>query len=150
MPKTPSPLHAKRVPKSVSAPAGTAEAAAALAESVEAPAPRKTRTAATKTKAPVATKAAQAVDAPSAPVEKPSKPAKAIKQKLVRDSFTIPKNEYQVLDALKQRALGLEQPVRKSEMLRAGIAALGAMNDRAFLKALAAVPTLKTGRPKAD
>ena len=68
----------------------------------------------------------------------------------MRDSFTMPKDEYQVLDALKRRALGLEKHVRKSELLRAGIQALAAMNDRAFLKALDAVPTLKTGRPKAD
>ncbi len=66
----------------------------------------------------------------------------------MRDSFTIPKDEYDVLDQLKARALGLEQTVRKSELLRAGIRALGAMSDRAFLAAVKAVPTLKTGRPK--
>lgn len=74
--------------------------------------------------------------------------AKPHKQKLVRDSFTIPKTEYAVLDALKQRALKLERSVKKSELLRAGIAALNAMPDRAFLAALDAVPSLKTGRPK--
>ncbi len=82
--------------------------------------------------------------------EAPVKPAKAHKPKLVRDSFTMPKDEYQVLDALKRRALGLEKHVRKSELLRAGIQALAAMNERAFLKALDGVPTLKTGRPKAE
>jgi hypothetical protein len=83
-------------------------------------------------------------------VEAPAKPAKAHKPKLVRDSFTMPKDEYQVIDALKRRALGLQKQVRKSELLRAGIQALAAMNDRSFLKAIAEVPTLKTGRPKAD
>jgi hypothetical protein len=33
--------------------------------------------------------------------------------------------------------------------MRAGIAALAGMSDEAFLAALAAVPALKTGRPKA-
>ena len=86
--------------------------------------------------------------------EKPQKPQKAVKPakpakaKLVRDSFTIPKDEYDVLDQLKARALGLEQHVRKGELLRAGIRALGEMSDRAFLAAVKAVPTLKTGRPK--
>jgi len=79
-----------------------------------------------------------------------SRTAKAHKPKLVRDSFTIPKEEYQVLEALKKRALGLGQHARKSELLRAGIQALNAMSDRAFLGTLNAVPTLKTGRPKAD
>jgi hypothetical protein len=72
------------------------------------------------------------------------------KQKLVRDSFTIPKSEYQLLDALKLRAAALKRPTKKSEILRAGIAALNAMADKALLAALNSVPSLKTGRPKAD
>jgi hypothetical protein len=70
--------------------------------------------------------------------------------KLVRDSFTIPKNEYAALGDLKQRAARLARPAKKSEILRAGIAALSAMADAAFLSTLAAVPSLKTGRPKDD
>jgi hypothetical protein len=146
MPKTPSPLHAKRVPKSVSKPTETAEAAATVAEAVEAPAPKRS---AKKVKATGKTDkaaAAQVAEA-EAPVAKPAKPHKP---KLVRDSFTIPKDEYQVLESLKSRGLGLGQQVRKSELLRAGIKALAAMNDRVFLKAIGGVPTLKTGRPKAD
>jgi hypothetical protein len=151
MARTPGPIHAKRVPKSVSKPTETAEAAAVVAESAVAPA-RKRATA-----KPRVAKAGRAAVAPApapaaAPVavEAPAKPAKAHKPKLVRDSFTMPKDEYQVIDALKRRALGLQKQVRKSELLRAGIQALAAMNDRSFLKAIAEVPTLKTGRPKAD
>ena len=70
------------------------------------------------------------------------------KPKLVRDSFTIPKSEYMVLDGLKVRAANLTRHVKKSELLRAGIAALNAMGDKAFLDALNGVPSLKTGRPK--
>jgi hypothetical protein len=70
--------------------------------------------------------------------------------KLVRDSFTIPKDEYVVLDELKERAARLVRPVKKGELLRAGIAALKAMPDRSFLAALSAVPSLKPGRPKRD
>ena len=89
--------------------------------------------------APIKAKAKVATDV--------AKPAKA---KLVRDSFTIPKDEYQALDALKARALGLGQHVKKGELLRAGIQALSAMPDKAFQKAVQAVPTLKTGRPKSN
>jgi hypothetical protein len=74
-------------------------------------------------------------------VEKPKKP------KLVRDSFTIPKLEYVVLEALKQRATKLTRSVKKSELLRAGIKALAALSDAAFLSALDRVPAIKTGRP---
>ena len=69
------------------------------------------------------------------------------KVKLVRDSFTIPKPEYLVLDSLKARALVLSQAVKKSELLRAGIKALAAMNDTQFLASIKAVPALKSGRP---
>jgi len=72
----------------------------------------------------------------------------ATKPKLVRDSFTIPKSEYAVLEGLKVRAANLTRPAKKSELLRAGIAALFAMDDKAFLSALIGVPSLKTGRPK--
>ncbi|MDB5895653.1 MAG: hypothetical protein JWQ88_3184 [Rhodoferax sp.] len=71
----------------------------------------------------------------------------AKKPKLVRDSFTIPKAEYQVLEVLKQRALQLAQPAKKSELLRAGIKALAALSDDDFRAALSAVPAIKTGRP---
>ncbi|MEQ1534470.1 MAG: hypothetical protein ABL923_01205 [Burkholderiaceae bacterium] len=75
------------------------------------------------------------------------KPIKAKKIKLVRDSFTIPKPEYLILDNLKLRAADLKHPVKKSELLRAGIKALAAMTDAQLLLALKAVPMLKTGRP---
>jgi hypothetical protein len=77
-----------------------------------------------------------------------SKTQKPKKPKLVRDSFTIPKGEYGVLQELKERAGRTGIAVKKSELLRAGIKALAAMGDAAFAGALAAVPTLKTGRPE--
>lgn len=83
---------------------------------------------------------------------KPVKPKlapkiKVKKPKLVRDSFTIPKPEYLVLDALKARANAIASPAKKGELLRAGIKALAALSDAALLAALKAVPAIKTGRP---
>lgn len=71
------------------------------------------------------------------------------KPKLVRDSFTIPKTEFAAIDTLKTRAIALGTSVKKSELLRAGLMALQGLNDMAYKAALAAVPTLKTGRPTA-
>jgi hypothetical protein len=88
-----------------------------------------------------------ATPAPVKPV-KAVKPAKVKKPKLVRDSFTIPKDEYVVIDSLKFRAGKLGQAVKKSELLRAGVKALAAMSDIQFKAALSNVPTIKTGRPK--
>jgi hypothetical protein len=89
----------------------------------------------------VAAKPAPAPETPPAPV------VAKVKHKLVRDSFTIPKSEYVLLEGLKLRASNLKRPIKKSELLRAGVAVLHAMNDKAFLVALNAVPSLKTGRP---
>ena len=95
-------------------------------------------------------RAAPAAAAPVSPEDEAVaiSPLSSLKPKLVRDSFTIPKSEYLVLVHLKERAAQLRRPTKKSELLRAGVAALNAMSDRAFLAALHRVPSLKTGRPK--
>ena len=110
-------------------------------------------------KAPAAPRTRKAAAAPATPEAKPAKAAKADdtaktpkadkarKPKLVRDSFTIPKNEYAVLEELKLRAAKLGRPAKKSEVLRAGVQALAAMGDAAFLATVGAVPAIKTGRP---
>lgn len=157
-------------PVSVSAPEKAAAAPAATPVAA-APAPKAVvkKAAAKPAKAPAAAKAAAAKPAtkPAAPAKKaapkvaakaPQKAAPKVaakeekpkKPKLVRDSFTIPKAEYLVLDTLKERALKLSREVKKSELLRAGIKALAALSDTALLAALSAVPTIKTGRPVAD
>lgn len=72
------------------------------------------------------------------------------KPKLVRDSFTIPKEEYAAIEALKIRAMTLGLAIKKSELLRAGLMALTGLSDAKLKTALVAVPTLKTGRPCAQ
>ena len=110
---------------------------------VAAKSPRKP-TLARKTSAPAQAKSPSAKS--TAPIE--TKPAKLKKPKLVRDSFTIPKSEYAVIEVLKLRSQKLARPAKKSELLRAGIKALAAMSDLQFKAALAEVPAIKTGRPK--
>lgn len=106
-----------------------------------------------KTKSPVKAAAPAKVLAKAAPAKqaatKPviAKPAKIKKIKMVRDSFTMPKPEFAVLDLLKLRAAKLSVPAKKTEVMRAGIKALAAMTDSDFLAAIRAVPNLKTGRP---
>jgi hypothetical protein len=81
------------------------------------------------------------------PAASPAKSLKDKKVKVVRDSFTIPKNELLQIGESKKRALTLGVEIKKSELIRAGLQALTSMNDAAFKKALANVPTIKTGRP---
>ena len=120
-------------PKAAAAKPRKAAAARPLAARVAPPEPGKP--------AKVAKAARKADAAADDKADKPRKP------KLVRDSFTIPKAEYAVLDELKQRAARLGRPTKKSEVLRAGIKALAAMPDAAFLASVGAVPAVKTGRP---
>lgn len=101
---------------------------------------------------PVVKPVTQAVTPPVAKPKAaaPAKPAKEKKVKVVRDSFTIPKTELLQVGEMKKRALTLGVGVKKSELIRAGLSALSSMNDAAFKKALASVPTIKTGRPAKD
>jgi hypothetical protein len=92
----------------------------------------------------VAPKAASNSAARAKGVERQAKP----KAKLVRDSFTMPKLDFDLVDVLKERALGFKRPAKKSELLRAGLHALSALNDSALRATLDALAPLKPGRPK--
>ena len=146
--KAPTKAPAKAITKSVIKPAAAPIAISKPAN--KSPATKAAPTAVVK-KTAASTELPKAVSKPAlktliskAQIEKP---IKAKKIKLVRDSFTIPKSEYLILDNLKLRAADLKHPVKKSELLRAGIKALAAMTDAQLLLALRAVPMLKTGRP---
>ncbi|OYQ40039.1 hypothetical protein CHU94_11955 [Rhodoferax sp. TH121] len=144
-----------------SAPAKTATSKKPARTTAAKPAAKSSKTVAAATpKAPAAKKAAANVTkkagtaaaktkASAKPAAQPAtvKAPKAKKPKMVRDSFTIPKPEYDVLDVLKLRAAKLGNPVKKTELIRAGVKAIAALSDAAFKQALLAVPSLKTGRP---
>ncbi|MGJ7512463.1 hypothetical protein [Variovorax sp. GT1P44] len=70
------------------------------------------------------------------------------KSKLVRDSFTMPEQDYDLIAVLKERALGFKRPAKKSEMLRAGLHALQQLTNAQLQGALDALTPLKVGRPK--
>ncbi|WP_406868452.1 hypothetical protein [Paraburkholderia fungorum] len=81
----------------------------------------------------------------AAPVEVKAKRAK--KEKVVRDSFTMPKSDYEKIDALKKKCLDAGVSVKKSELLRAGLLMLEAAAPKRLLAAVSAVEAVKTGRP---
>ena len=139
-------------PSPVVTPAAEQEKAAKPSKPVTAPKAPKASKAAKPVKKAVAEKTPASKPAKAAAAVKPSKATepKGKKPKLVRDSFTIPKDEYTVLDTLKDRATALAHPVKKSELLRAGLKVLAGLSDSALRSALQAVPSIKTGRPKAD
>lgn len=109
----------------------------------------------TSVKAAARTAGKAVAKAPRKPVRKPAaaparEPAAALRPVLVRDSFTMPEQEYAVLAEVKQACLRAGIEVKKSELLRIGVALLGQLDLATLKSVLAALPQLKTGRPPAQ
>ena len=167
-----TPAHTdKPAVKAAAKPAAKSASKAAPTSKIPVKAPRKSSSPAPKRKpvkassAPVAPTAAPAAptkakastskapQAKAADKKKAAAPAKAAKEKkvkVVRDSFTLPKTELLQITEMKKRAMALGVEVKKSELIRAGLQALSGLTDTAFKKAMANVPTIKTGRPAKD
>ena len=69
------------------------------------------------------------------------------KEKLVRDSFTMPESEYSLIAAVKRRCLAMGVAVKKSEVLRAAVIGFAALSDAELAVALQTLVVIKTGRP---
>jgi hypothetical protein len=63
-------------------------------------------------------------------------PPETKKNKLRRDSYSIPESEHKQLAVLKKRCADQGRPIKKSYLLRAGIQALTRMNDNEFFTAI--------------
>ena len=70
------------------------------------------------------------------------------KIKVVRDSFTMPQNDYAKIGELKQACLKAGIHAKKSELLRAGLHALCKLNALQLKQAIMRMEQIKTGRPK--
>ncbi|RDU94707.1 hypothetical protein [Trinickia dinghuensis] len=72
---------------------------------------------------------------------------RAKKEKVVRDSFTMPQTDYERIALLKRKCLDAGVAVKKSELLRAGLQLLEAAPPKRLLAAISALEAVKTGRP---
>ncbi len=93
-------------------------------------------------------KKAPAENAPAPAKAAAKKPKKEHKEKVVRDSFTMPQSEYRKIAEIKGASLKAGLPVKKSEVLRAGLKALCEMNAAQLKHALTGLEKIKTGRTK--
>jgi hypothetical protein len=82
--------------------------------------------------------------------ESRSKKAARPKAKLVRDSFTMPQDDYALIARLKDRALMFKRHTKKSELLRAGLHTLQALSAADLRRTLDQLAPLKPGRPRLD
>jgi hypothetical protein len=97
-----------------------------------------------------AAKPAQIKSQPTIPAKKNKKAKKSSKEKVVRDSFTMPQNDYIKISELKQVCLKAGLQVKKSELLRAGLHALGKLSIAQLKQTIMQMEQIKTGRPKKD
>lgn len=67
---------------------------------------------------------------------------------IIRDTFSLPPNDYALLEQLRTRAIGLGQVINKSEFVRAGLHALIDMPEQEFFQAIVKIEKIKLGRPK--
>lgn len=121
--------------------ASTTPARKATAARAAAPKPR-------AAKAANATNGAKQAAKPAAKQAAKPKVEKTKKPKLVRDSFTMPEQEYALLAQLKKACLAAGVEIKKSELLRIGVAQLAGLDVKKLAAAQAALTPLKAGRPK--
>lgn len=132
----------------------TAKSTAVVKQAARKPAARKPAPKKPATRIPPVKKVAASASKVSATVVKPvitliSKRAKKEqKKKVVRDSFTMPHDEYQKIAEIKAICLKAKLHVKKSEVLRAGLNLLAGLTDAQLKQALGKLEKIKTGRPK--
>ena len=103
---------------------------------------------------PAAVKRVPAVKAVKKAPEKKEKKAKKVsgkveaKVKVIRDSFTMPHIDYTKIGELKQVCQKAGLQVKKSELLRAGLHALGKLSVAQLKQTITQMEQIKTGRPK--
>lgn len=68
-------------------------------------------------------------------------------RRVIRDSFSLPTNDYALLSTLRERGLKAGVHATKSELIRAGLRVLLEMKEHEFLSALQRLEKVKTGRP---
>lgn len=70
-------------------------------------------------------------------------------EKVIRDSFTLPSGDYELIAAIRQRCLNSALNVNKSEVIRAGLHFLNKVSDEELMQVFKGLEKIKTGRPKA-
>jgi hypothetical protein len=67
--------------------------------------------------------------------------------RVIRDSFTMPEDDYGLIAEIKKRCLKAGLVVNKSEAIRAGLNALNSMSDKELLSVIEGLTKIKPGRP---
>ena len=77
--------------------------------------------------------------------QEPEKPKN--RKRVIRDSFTLPTDDYEIITTIRERCLDNRITINKSEVIRAGLHALNKMSDEELLAVVDSLTKIKTGRP---
>ncbi|MCP4050184.1 MAG: hypothetical protein GY730_05715 [bacterium] len=80
--------------------------------------------------------------------ESPSYENEAIYQKVKRDTFTMPVDDYKLIKQIRHDALSSGITINKSEVVRAGLQLLSHLSNIDLELALNGIHKVRTGRPK--
>lgn len=69
-------------------------------------------------------------------------------ERVARDSFTMPHQDYALIQSLRDRCLQVGVSVTKSEVLRAGLRILSDLSDHELRQVVERLVKVKTGRPQ--
>ncbi len=76
---------------------------------------------------------------------KTARPAPSTRRTIVRDTFSFPRDDHDLIAELQRRCFSAGFSATKSELVRAGLHALAAMTDPAFADTIGGVEKLKPG-----
>lgn len=68
-------------------------------------------------------------------------------ERVIRDSFTMPSQDYEKIAQLRERCLKIGISTTKSEVLRAGLHVLENMSEETLRKIIRSIEKVKSGRP---
>lgn len=69
------------------------------------------------------------------------------REAVIRDSFTMPQDDYTLIAQVRERALSVGVSVTKAEILRAALKTFSNLKDAELIDTLASLDKVKTGRP---
>lgn len=69
-------------------------------------------------------------------------------KKVIRDTFSMPEDDYGIIAHLRHECMLLGIAMNKGEILRAGLHALNTMSSQELKESALSVEKIKTGRPK--
>lgn len=67
---------------------------------------------------------------------------------VVRDTFTLPEKDYDLIELCKTKLLENKVSATKSEIIRAGLIILSKLTDKELVSSIKLVEKIRTGRPK--